>query len=176
MRSSSPFSSPCTLDPGTGNEAHNDVFHATIEGQFTFTPDDPRCVSYTAHFATWFGDESILRNGVQHGTFNVNAIGMDRSHLQFHANAQATLNANGVVTVAFDHLSCGSVPWRLAEQLPRPPALRRQRGRWRTDGVPVGSTLKRLGARTRRTGGKPWVTHCPGPPARRKGVATPRGS
>ena len=40
-------------------------------------------------------------------TFNINALGSDGSHLQFHDNAQATVNANGVVTVDFDHMSCG---------------------------------------------------------------------
>lgn len=37
----------------------------------------------------------------------MNATGNDGSHLQFHDNAQATLNANGTVTVSFDHASCG---------------------------------------------------------------------
>ena len=44
---------------------------------------------------------------MRHSTFNVNALGADGSHLQFHDNAQATVNADGVVTVAFDHYSCG---------------------------------------------------------------------
>ena len=114
------FSSPnpCTLDPGTVSDVHNDVFHGTtnktgtwftgtIEGKFTFTPDDPSKVTYTGHFTTWFGDENNLRNGVEHSTFNVNALGTDGTHLQFYDNAQATVNANGVVTVVFDHASCG---------------------------------------------------------------------
>jgi hypothetical protein len=109
---------PCTGDPGTVSAVENQIFHGTInktgswftgtvEGQFTFTPTDPSKVSYTGHFATWFGDENNLHNGVQHSTFNVNATGTDGSHLQFHDNAQATLNANGTVTVSFDHASCG---------------------------------------------------------------------
>lgn len=109
---------PCTGDPGTVSAIENQIFHGTInstgswftgtvEGQFTFTPDDPSKVTYTGHFATWFGDENNLRNGVEHSTFNVNATGTDGSHLQFHDNAQATMNANGTVTVSFDHASCG---------------------------------------------------------------------
>jgi hypothetical protein len=109
---------PCTGDPGTVSAVENQVFHGTInktgswftgtvEGKFTFTPDDPTKVTYAGHFATWFGDENNLRNGVEHSTFNVNATGSDGSHLQFHDNAQATLNANGTVTVSFDHMSCG---------------------------------------------------------------------
>ena len=108
---------PCTGDPGTVSAVENQIFHGTInktgswftgtvEGKFTFTPDDPSKVTYTGHFATWFGDENNLRNGVEHSTFNVNATGTDGSHLQFHDNAQATLNANGTVTVSFDHMSC----------------------------------------------------------------------
>lgn len=109
---------PCTGDPGTVSAVENQIFHGTInktgswftgtvEGQFTFTPDDPTKVTYTGHFATWFGDENNLRNGVEHSTFNVNATGTDGSHLQFHDNAQATVNADGTVTVSFDHASCG---------------------------------------------------------------------
>jgi len=108
---------PCTQDPGTVSDVENQIFHGTInktgswftgtiEGKFTFTPDDTSKPSYTGHFSTWFGDENNLRNGVEHSTFNVNATGSDGSHLQFHDNAQATVNANGTVTVSFDHMSC----------------------------------------------------------------------
>lgn len=110
-------SNPCTGDPGTVTAVENQIFHGTInktgswftgtvEGKFTFTPDDPAKVAYTGHFVTWFGDENNLQNGVEHSTFNVNAVGSDGSHLQFHDNAQATVNANGAVTVSFDHMSC----------------------------------------------------------------------
>jgi len=109
---------PCTGDPGTVSAVENQVFHSTInktgawftgtvEGKFTFVPDDASKVTYTGHFATWFGEEDNLKSYVKHSTFNVNAVGADGSHLQFHDNAQATLNANGTVTVSFDHASCG---------------------------------------------------------------------
>jgi hypothetical protein len=107
---------PCTGDPGTVSAVENQVFHGTInktgstfsgtvEGQFTFTPDDPSKVTYTGHFTTRFGDN--LRTNVETSTFNVNGTGSDGSHLQFHDNARATLNPDGTVTVTFDHASCG---------------------------------------------------------------------
>ena len=54
-----------------------------------------------------FGDENNLRNDVEPSTFNVNATGSDGSHLVFHENDQAATNANGVVTVSFEHVICG---------------------------------------------------------------------
>ena len=70
---------PCTGDPGTVSAVENQIFHGTInktgswftgtvEGQFTFTPDDPTKVTYTGHFVNWFGDENNQRNGVEHFT------------------------------------------------------------------------------------------------------------
>ena len=105
-------------DTGTLTETYNDVFHETInktgswatgtvEGKFTFVPDDPAKVTYTGHFATWFGDENNLQNDVEHATFNVHATGSDGSTLSFHENAQAAMNANGVITVSFDNMRCG---------------------------------------------------------------------
>lgn len=109
---------PCTGDSGIVSAVENQVFHGTtneagswftgtVEGRFTFTPDDATKPSYTGHFATWFGSGDNLSSNVDHSTFNVNAIGSDGSHLQFHYNAQATVNANGTVTVSFEHASCG---------------------------------------------------------------------
>jgi len=113
-----PTTNPCTGDVGTLTETFNDVFHGTInktgswftgtvEGQFLFVPTDPTKVSYTGHFASWFGDENNLRNGVEHSTFNVHGTGSDGSRLSFHDNFQAVMNANGVITVSFDHAVCG---------------------------------------------------------------------
>jgi hypothetical protein len=113
-----PDVNPCTGDTGTLTETYNDIFHITInktgswatgtvEGKFTFVPDNPAAVTYTGHFATWFGDENNLQNDVEHSTFNIHATGSDGSRLSFHENAQVTLNANGVVTVSFDKLRCG---------------------------------------------------------------------
>ena len=113
-----PSANPCTGDTGTLTETYNDIFHGTInktgswftgtvEGKFTFVPDDPTAVTYTGHFATWFGDENNLQNDVEHSTFNVHATGSDGSTLSFHENAQAAMNANGVITVSFDNMRCG---------------------------------------------------------------------
>jgi hypothetical protein len=115
---SMPTANPCTGDTGTLTETFNDVFHGTInktgswftgtiEGKFTFVPDDPAKVTYAGHFATWFGDENNLRNDVEHSTFNIHAAGSDGSTLAFHENAQAAMNANGVITVSFDNVRCG---------------------------------------------------------------------
>jgi hypothetical protein len=109
---------PCTGADGTLTLTFNDVFHGTINktgswftgtvtGTLLFVPLDSSQPTYTGHFTNWFGDENNHRNGVEHSTFNVNAWGSDGSHLLFHDNAQATMNANGVITVSFDHAFCG---------------------------------------------------------------------
>jgi hypothetical protein len=113
-----PDVNPCTGDTGMLTETYNDIFHitvnktgswvtGTVEGKFTFVPDNPAAVTYTGHFATWFGDENNLQNDVEHSTANIHAAGSDGSRLSFHENVQVTLNANGVVTVSFDKLRCG---------------------------------------------------------------------
>ena len=113
-----PSANPCTGDTGKLTETFNDIFHGTInktgswftgttEGWFTFVPDDPTKATYTGHFATWFGDENNLQNDVEHSTLNIHATGSDGSTLAFHENAQAAMNANGVITVSFDKMSCG---------------------------------------------------------------------
>lgn len=110
---------PCTGTFATITLVVNDVFHGTInktgswftgtiEGTFTMVPITyPAEPSYSGHFATWFGDENNLRNSVEHSTFNLHGVGSDGSTLQFHLNDQATVNANGVVTVSFTHARCG---------------------------------------------------------------------
>jgi hypothetical protein len=63
---------PCTGDTWTLTGTYGDIFHVTvnktgswitgtIEGKFTFVPDDANAVIYTGHFATWFGDENNLQ-------------------------------------------------------------------------------------------------------------------
>jgi hypothetical protein len=110
---------PCTGDLGTLTLTYNDVFHGTglpngtswftgtLTGTLSFVPDDSTKPSYTGHFANWFGDENNLKNGVEHSTMNVNATGSDGSHLVFHENDQAATNANGLITVSFQHAFCG---------------------------------------------------------------------
>lgn len=110
---------PCTGEPGTLTQTYNDVFHGTINktgswftgtitGTIQFVPDNPASPTYTGHFTTWFGDENNLQNDVEHSTFNAHVTGSDGSTITIHDNAQATMNANGVITVSFDHatMSC----------------------------------------------------------------------
>jgi hypothetical protein len=111
---------PCTGDTGTLTMTYSDVFHGTInktgswftgtlQGTIEFVPDNPAAVTYSGHFAAWFGDENNLRNDVEHSTFNAHLTGTDGTTVGVHDNAQATMNANGVITVSFDHalISCG---------------------------------------------------------------------
>jgi hypothetical protein len=113
-------SNPCTGDTGTLTMTYSGVFHGTInktgswftgtiQGTIEFVPDNPAAVTYSGHFATWFGDENNLHNDVEHATFNAHLTGTDGTTVGVHDNTQATLNANGVVTVSFDHMlfTCG---------------------------------------------------------------------
>lgn len=114
------FVNPCTGDAGVVTAVENQVFHGTlnkngshgswsqgnIEGKATFTPTDPSKVTYTGHFSATFGDQISQGDGIEHSTFTINATGSDGSHLVFHDNAKAALNADGTVTVSFDHLFC----------------------------------------------------------------------
>jgi len=108
-----PDVNPCTGEPGTTTMTFNDVFHGTINktgswftgtvtGSIQFVPDNPASPTYTGHFQDWFGDENNLQNGVEHSTSNFRVTGSDGSVIAGHENAQATLNANGVITVSFD--------------------------------------------------------------------------
>jgi hypothetical protein len=110
---------PCSGAVGLLTLTYNDVFHGTtlangtswftgtITGTLSFVPDDASNPSYTGHFSQWFGDDNNLKNGVENGTFNVTALGSDGSQLLYHENDQAATNANGVITVTFDHAFCG---------------------------------------------------------------------
>jgi hypothetical protein len=108
---------PCTGAPATINLTYNAVFHGTINktgswftGTMTGTVAattlglDP--ITYTGHFTTWFGDENNQQNDVEHSTFNLHLTGSGGSTLSAHENAQAAMNANGTITVSFDHLVC----------------------------------------------------------------------
>jgi hypothetical protein len=108
---------PCTGAPATINLTFNDVFHGTINktgSWFTGTMTGsvlavtlgPNPITYTGHFTTWFGDENNLQNDVEHSTFNVRLTGSDGSTIAFHENAQAAMNANGIITVSFDKMVC----------------------------------------------------------------------
>jgi len=108
---------PCTSTPAVITITYNDVFHGTINkngswftgtmtGTFVATTLTANPVIYTGHFQMWFGDENNKQNDVEHATANIHGTGSDGSTISFHENAQAAMNANGVVTVSFDKTSC----------------------------------------------------------------------
>jgi hypothetical protein len=120
---SMPTANPCTGEPGTLTAlATNEVFHVTFfengdefwatgtgEGTATFTPEDPKGVSATGHFAAWFGQSSNNKNEVEHSTNTFNLIGSDGSHVVVHASSHLSTNGSGKVTVSFEKMDahCG---------------------------------------------------------------------
>jgi hypothetical protein len=117
------MTNPCTGATGTLTAiAKTGVFHVTsftsgpefwmtgtAEGAVTFTPDDPHGVAASGHFAEWFGESFNNKNDVQHSTSTFQLKGTDGSHIAVHEVTHFSINANGVVTVVFDHPSvrCG---------------------------------------------------------------------
>ena len=120
---SAPSTNPCTGAPGTITAiAANEVFHVTFfttgpefwvtgtdEGTATVTPVDPKGVSASGHFVSWFGESFNNKNDVQHATNTFNLTGSDGSHVVAHETFHVSTNAAGVVTVSFDkmNLTCG---------------------------------------------------------------------
>ena len=116
---SGPAGNPCTGDPGTLTTTSDDVFHLTINatggeeatlaitGSAVFVPDDAGLPTYTGHFTLFFGNKMNLQNDVEQKTSDIEAVGSDGSHLKEHQNVEVTMNANGVITVAFDNFFCG---------------------------------------------------------------------
>jgi hypothetical protein len=120
---SMPAANPCTGAPGTiAATARTEVFHETFftngdefwvtgtaEGTVSFTPDDPKGVSASGHFATWFGESANNRNDVQHDTGTFVLSGSDGSRVVVHMVDHLSTNANGVVTVNFNNFTftCG---------------------------------------------------------------------
>lgn len=77
-----------------------------------FTPTDPSQPTYTGHTTTWDGGKFDVSAGIGVDRFTLNATGTgsDGSHLQFHENAIATVDAQGnPLSMKFDHVSvnCG---------------------------------------------------------------------
>jgi hypothetical protein len=115
---SEPSPNPCTGEPGTITAiATNSVFHVTFfengdefwatgtdEGTATFTPEDPKGVSASGHFAAWFGQSSNNKNGVEHSTNTFNLTGSDGSHVVVHASSHLSTNGSGVVKVNFEKM------------------------------------------------------------------------
>jgi hypothetical protein len=120
---SQPVTNPCTGAPGTitGTAATGFEhvtyfttgpelwFTSTAEGMATFTPDDPKGVSASGHFAEWFGASVNNRNVVQSNTSTFRLKGSDGSHIVLHEVIHVSTNANGVITVSFDNVGihCG---------------------------------------------------------------------
>ena len=96
---------PCTSIPATINK-NGSWFTGTMTGTFVATTLTANPVTYTGHFQMWFGDENNRQNDVEHSTANIHGTGSDGSTISFHENAQAAMNANGVITVSFDKTSC----------------------------------------------------------------------
>jgi hypothetical protein len=117
-----PTNVPC-VDPMTGPPTGmltittNSVFHVTVnqagdlwitgttEGDFSFVPFPPRTVSYTGHFASWFGVSLNRNNTVFHDTFNVHGTGSDGSTLSAHFINHFSMSASGM-TLMFDKFVC----------------------------------------------------------------------
>jgi hypothetical protein len=113
---------PCTGAPGTLTAiAANAVFHitakangqfsvtGTAEGTATFTPEEPGGVSYSGHFASWFGEALNNKNELGHETGTFVLDGADGSRLVVHTSDHLSTNAHGEITVQFERLGahCG---------------------------------------------------------------------
>lgn len=100
---------------GTLYATGNAVFHITInaagdewvtstqESWFTLVPDTG-AVTYSGHFATWFGASLNRNNGVLHDVFNIQATGSDGSTLSLHIVDHLSVSANGQVNL---FMNCG---------------------------------------------------------------------
>jgi len=102
---------PGGLLTGTGNA----VFHTTVnaagdfwltstqEAWFTLTPDTGT-VTYSGHYAIWFGVSLNMNNQVQHDIFNIQATGSDGSTISLNIVDHLNVSANGQVNFFMD---CG---------------------------------------------------------------------
>lgn len=117
-----PTSLPC-IDPmpppptGMLTITTNSVIHVTVnqagdlwitgtqEGDVSFVPFPPRTVSYTGHFASWFGVSLNQNNSVVHDAFNVHLTGSDGSTLSAHFIRHMSMSASGM-TLVFDKIGC----------------------------------------------------------------------
>jgi hypothetical protein len=114
---------PMHVTPLCGNAAPggvlsstgNAVFHITInsagdvwvtstqEAWFTLVPDTGT-VTYSGHFATWFGESLNRNNAVLHDVFNVQATGSDGSTLSINIVDHLSMSADGQVNL---FMNCG---------------------------------------------------------------------
>ena len=107
----------CTGVAGTLSAvAANTVFHittqadgdlwvtGTAEGLVTFVPFEEG-ISYSGHFADWFGEAVNNKNHVEHGTATFVLTGTDGSRVVIHMISHLSTNASGAVTATFEKSS-----------------------------------------------------------------------
>jgi hypothetical protein len=90
------------LDNGTFHET------STVQGTFTFVPDDPSQPTYSGHATFWDGENENSKNFTATFTGNIVLRGSDGSRITDHARFHITVNANGTVTSFIDaeRLTC----------------------------------------------------------------------
>jgi hypothetical protein len=90
----------------TVNTAGDAWFTTTQAGTFSFTPFDPNGLSYSGHFAIWFGASFNQNNGVLPDIFNLHGTASDGTKLSFHMIDHASITSTGVVTSSFSKVVC----------------------------------------------------------------------
>jgi hypothetical protein len=107
-----PGVNPCTGHPVSVSLVSNGVMHVTFfsnSDEYWFTITDTSDftfseagVTYTGHGTFWDNSNWNERNQNSTLTFDARGVGSDGSHVSISEKAHFTLNAIGVVTVAFD--------------------------------------------------------------------------
>jgi hypothetical protein len=102
--------STCGAPSGTVNATGNAIFHITVnaagdtwitntqEAWFTLTPDTGT-VTYSGHFAVWFGASLNQNNYVLHDVLNIHATGSDGSTITVNAVDHLSVSASGQVNM-----------------------------------------------------------------------------
>ena len=95
---------------GTVYATGNAVFHITVnaagdtwvtqtqEAWFTLVPDTGT-VTYTGHFAIWFGVSLNRNNSVLHDVFNIHATGSDGSTISLNIVDHLSMSASGQINM-----------------------------------------------------------------------------
>ena len=102
--------STCGAPAGTISGTGNAVFHITVnaagdvwvtntqEAWFKLTPDTGT-VTYSGHFAVWFGVSLNMNNSVMHDAINVRATGSDGSTITINLVDHMSISASGQVNL-----------------------------------------------------------------------------
>jgi hypothetical protein len=100
----------CGAPSGTVNATGNAIFHITVnaagdewvtttqEAWFTLIPDSGT-VTYSGHFAAWFGASLNMNNAVLHDVLNIQATGSDGSTITVNAVDHLNTSASGQVNM-----------------------------------------------------------------------------